>query len=221
MTAVFLVAVSVGLDNFAAAAAYGMASAGPRKRLELVLVFGLFAGGMPLLGLFLGTRLGGVLGGAAAPCGAGLLVLVGAYGLYEAISDRRKQGAAASAARTDRATQADRDDRGQAPQAWQGMRATRLWLTGAALSLDSLVVGLALGAYQVPLAVAVLTFAIVGTGLSLAGMEIGRRLGSVLGELGGLIGSVALIGVGIALGTGLLLAGRHSTGPGKRGTSRT
>lgn len=178
---------------------------------------------MPLLGLFLGTRLGGVLGGAAAPCGAGLLVLVGAYGLYEAISNRRKQDAAARTDRTASAASASRDDqadRGQAPQAWQGMRATRLWLTGAALSLDSLVVGLALGAYHVPLAVAVLTFAIVGTGLSLAGMEIGRRLGSVLGELGGLLGSVALIGVGIALGTGLLLAGR-STGPGKRGTSRT
>jgi putative Mn2+ efflux pump MntP len=135
VTAVLLVAVSVGLDNFAVAAAFGMTGAGGRRRLEVALIFGLFAGLMPLVGLALGAR---------------------------------------------------------------------LWLTAAMLSLDSLVVGLALGAYRVPLLIAVGTFAIVGVGMSLLGVETGRRVGAALGEYSGLVGSVALIGVGVALGFGVL-----------------
>jgi hypothetical protein len=38
-----------------------------------------------------------------------------------------------------------------------------------ALSIDSLFVGFALGAYRVPLAVAVIVFAVTGTGLTVVG----------------------------------------------------
>jgi manganese efflux pump family protein len=185
VTAVLLVAVSVGLDNFAVAAAFGMTGAGGRRRLEVALIFGLFAGLMPLLGLALGARLSGVLGGAAEPAAACVLGLTGLTGLVSAIRERRAES---------------EPDRRPVP----GAASARLWLTAAVLSLDSLVVGLALGAYRVPLLIAVGTFAIVGVGMSLLGVETGRRVGAALGEYSGLVGSVALIGVGVALGFGVL-----------------
>ncbi|HEU5420026.1 MAG TPA: manganese efflux pump [Streptosporangiaceae bacterium] len=188
MTAVLLVAVSVGLDNFAVAAAFGMTGAGGRRRLEVALIFGLFAGLMPLLGLALGARLSDVLGDAADPAAACVLGLAGLAGLVSAIRERRSGSAPAAAERP----------------AVPGAGSARLWLTAAVLSLDSLVVGLALGAYRVPLLISVATFAIVGVGMSLLGVEVGRRVSAALGEYSGLVGSVALIGVGVALGFGVL-----------------
>jgi putative Mn2+ efflux pump MntP len=186
VTAVLLVALSVGLDNFAVAAAYGMTGASVARRLHLVLVFGLFAGGMPVLGLLLGARISGVLGAAAGPAAGGLLGLTGGYGLVTAIRDRRRPAAAKKG------------------PAVRPMGPVQLWLAGLALSLDSLVVGVALGAYHTPLPLAVLVFAAAGTALPLLGLEVGRRAGAALGELGGLLGSVMLVLAGVALGTGLL-----------------
>lgn len=191
MTAVLLVALSVGLDNFAVAAAYGMTGASVARRLHLVLVFGLFAGGMPVLGLLLGARISGVLGAAAGPAAGCLLGLTGGYGLVMAIRDRR------------RPAPAEKGPAKNGPAA-RPMGPVQLWLAGLALSLDSLVVGVALGAYHTPLPLAVLVFAAAGTALPLLGLEIGRRAGAALGELGGLLGSVMLVLAGVALGTGLL-----------------
>jgi putative Mn2+ efflux pump MntP len=192
MTAVFLVAVSVGLDNFAVAAAFGMNGVSARRRLQMGLLCGLFAGGMSLAGLLAGGSLRGPLGALAGPAGAALLVAVGCYGLGGAIRDRRR----AAAVRRDRRTPAARDGAGPG--------IARLWLAAVALSIDSLFVGFALGAYRVPLAVAVIIFTVTGTGLTVLGLEAGRRIGAVLGDFGGMAGSLALIGVGIALGLGLL-----------------
>ncbi|MGH3122379.1 MAG: hypothetical protein ACRDND_15320 [Streptosporangiaceae bacterium] len=90
MTAVFLAAVSVGLDNVAVAAAFAMNGVSARRRLQMALLCGLFAGGMSLSGLLAGGSLRGPLGSLAAPAGAALLVAVGCYGLARAIWDRRR-----------------------------------------------------------------------------------------------------------------------------------
>jgi putative Mn2+ efflux pump MntP len=185
--AVLVVAVSVGMDNFAVATAFGMSGASSRRRLEVALVFGLFAGLFPLLGLAAGARLSGVLGTAGGPLAGCVLALTGLAGLAGAIRERRSGTSAQEAGRLR-----------------PGSPKVRLWLTAAVLSLDSLVVGLALGAYRVPLPVAIAIFAVVGVGMSLLGVELGRRVGAALGELGGLAGSVALIAVGVALGLGIL-----------------
>lgn len=57
--ALLLVAVSLGLSNFAAAIGIGVAGTTPGTRLRVGLVFGLFEVGMPLLGLLLGQSLAG------------------------------------------------------------------------------------------------------------------------------------------------------------------
>ena len=54
MLALVLVAVSLGLSNFAAAVGIGVSGIDGRTRLRVGLIFGLFEAGMPIVGLLLG-----------------------------------------------------------------------------------------------------------------------------------------------------------------------
>ena len=89
MVALLLVAVSVGLDNFAASTALGVSGVDRRLRVRIALVFGLFEGTMPLIGLAIGRSLAHGLGSIATPVAGGLLALAGAYAVVnELIVDR-------------------------------------------------------------------------------------------------------------------------------------
>lgn len=193
MTALVLVALAVAVDSFAAAAALGLAGPTRRRKLEIALVFGLFEGGMPLIGLLLGGQLTPMLGGAARPAGAALLGLAGAYQVAGEFLPRRRNGSL------------------------HGWRA-RLWLSAVALSVDNLVVGLALGTYNVPVPAALGTFAAAGCGLSLLGVELGSRAGRLLdrmslpgrlakldlADLGEITAGGLLIVIAVLLGLGVL-----------------
>jgi manganese efflux pump family protein len=180
--ALLLVAISVGLSNFAAAIAIGTAGVDARTRLRVGLVFGLFESGMPLVGLLIGDRFAGLLGHAARWVGAAMLISVGIYGL---ISSFR------------RARSAD-------PRTGRRAGNWRLLLSGLALSIDNLVVGLALGTYQVPIVTGVAVIGAMSVGLSLLGLELGARLGSWAGRRSDQLGSLLLISVGLGLGSGKL-----------------
>jgi manganese efflux pump family protein len=76
----------------------------------------------------------------------------------------------------------------------------RLVLTGLALGVDNLAVGLALGAYQVPVVLA----AIVGQHRVVTiGLEMGARIGARAGDWGEIVGSLTLIVVGVAIASGV------------------
>ena len=57
MVALLLVAVSVGLSNFAAAIGIGTGGVDSRTRLRVGLIFGLYEAGMPVAGLLAGQQL--------------------------------------------------------------------------------------------------------------------------------------------------------------------
>jgi manganese efflux pump family protein len=179
--ALVLVAVSVGLSNFAAAVAIGVSGVDTRRRVEVAVVFGVFEIGMPVVGLALGHRLAHTVGGTAPWLGGGLLVVAGLYGLVAGLR-RTRAGP------------------GPPPRMSRG----HLVLAGAALSIDNLVVGFALGAYYVSVAVAALVIGVVSIGMSLVGLELGARVGARTGDLAEVVGSVVLVGVGAAIASGLL-----------------
>ena len=85
-----------------------------------------------------------------------------------------------------------------------GARLGPLLVTGLALSLDNLAVGFALGAVHVSLPVAVIVIGAVSVTLSLLGLELGHRLSTRIGGRGEILGGLVLIGVGIAVAAGLL-----------------
>jgi len=180
---VLLVALSVGLDNFAAAIAIGLGGVGARVRVRVAAVFGLFEGGMPVVGLLLGRGLATTLGGRAHLVGGLLLVATGGYGLLATWRDRRHGAGTAGA---------------------KPLALGQLVLTGLALSVDNLIVGFALGTYRVPVALAAVLIAAISVALSLVGLELGHRLGAVVRELGELVGGVVLVLVGVLIATGAL-----------------
>jgi manganese efflux pump family protein len=177
-----LVSVSVGLSNFAGSIGIGLAGVDGRTRLRVGIAFGLFEGGMPVLGLLIGQALAGTLGNLGRYLGAGLLVLTGAYTIWQA----RRTGA------VERQEELGHFDYRQ------------LLVLAVALSLDNLVVGFALGVYRIPILLAAVTMAVVSVGLSLLGLELGSRLGAKVGEYSEEAGGVVLILVGIAIGSGLI-----------------
>jgi putative Mn2+ efflux pump MntP len=185
VSALLLVALALGLSNFAASVGIGISGISARTRLRVGLVFGLFETGMPILGLLLGHGLANVLGHTARWIGAALLIATGCYTVLQAARGRGQR----------RAT-----DPGPAA----GPTTGRLLVTGTALSIDNLAVGFALGTYHVSLAVAVVVIGAVSVTLSLAGLEIGGRLGARAGDYGGLLGGLVLIGVGMAIAIGVL-----------------
>lgn len=180
MLALLLVAAAVGLSNFAAAIAIGVAGVDARTRLRVGIVFGVFEGGMPVVGLALGSQLAESLGHAARWAAAAMLIAVGGYGLISSLRGG-SDGIGTSAA-----------------SPW------RLILSGLALSLDNLVVGFALGTYHVPILKGALIIGLVSVTLALLGLELGARIGRWAGERGEQLASVMLISVGVAIAAGVL-----------------
>lgn len=186
MLAVLLIAVSLGLSNFAASVGIGVTGTDARTRLRVGVIFGLFETGMPILGLLLGHSLARALGHAAHWIGAALLIATGLYAVAQSIRSRRGAG------------------KGHRAATAASQRTGRLLVTGMALSIDNLAVGFALGSYHVSLLLAAVVIGAVSISLSLAGLELGNRLGAKTGENGEILGGLVLAAVGIALATGAL-----------------
>ena len=182
MLALLLVALSVGLDNFGAAAALGI-SGGAHGRLKVAAVFGVFEATMPLFGLFLGHTVAKGLGDHADLV-AGLVLCMA--GLFVLVQDLAARGSKTVAP----------------PHRVPGLG--HLIVLAAALSVDNLAVGFALGASHVNVFVGALVIGVVSAGLTLAGLELGSRFGSRLGPWGERAGGVLLVVVGVAVATGLI-----------------
>jgi len=185
MLALLLVALSLGLSNFAASVGIGVSGIDPRARLRVGVIFGIFETGMPILGLLLGRSLASALGHAAHWIGAALLIATGTFAVVQAIRSNGGQD-------------------GTAPATPAGQRTGQLLITGAALSIDNLAVGFALGTFHVSLAVTAVVIGAVSIFLSLLGLELGSRLGTRTRGRGELIGGLVLIGVGVAIAAGVL-----------------
>jgi len=179
--ALILVAVSLGLSNFAAAIAIGISGIGARTRLKVGIIFGLFETAIPIAGLVLGRSLAQTLGHSARWISAGLLIATGAWTVFQAVRSDHQ---------TDPAP--DRQSTG------------RLVITGLAISIDNLAVGFALGEFHVSLALAAAVIGAVSIAMSLIGLELGAQIGARAGQRGELLGGLVLIAVGAAVAAGFI-----------------
>jgi putative Mn2+ efflux pump MntP len=179
MVALLVVALALGLNNFGAAIAIGVSGVDRRTELKVATVFGLCDVVMPAAGMLIGTRLAGPLGSAARWAGAGILFATAVWGLIEALRG---------------------DD--DAPKIWHGWR---LLVSGAALSLDDLAVGLALGTVRFPILLAVTAFGLMSFVMSLIGLQLGAKLGTVVGERGEVLAGIMLVCLSGAMAAGWLL----------------
>src|ERR1700759_501507 len=176
MVGLFVVAVALGLNNFGAAIVMGVRGVDRLTEIKVATVFGLCDVVMPAIGMLIGTGLSGPLGSAARWAGAGILFATAVWGLFEALRG---------------------DD--DAPQVWHGWR---LLVSGAALSLDDLAVGLALGTVRYPIVLAVALFGLMSFVMSMIGLQLGVKLGKATGEHGEAVGALMLLGL-----SGVMAAG--------------
>ncbi len=176
-----VVAVSVGLTNFAGAIGIGLSGVDARTRLRVGIAFGFFEALMPIVGLVIGRTAAGTIGHSGRYIGGGLLVLTGAWSIYQA-----------------RRTSAEESRQGGA------LRLRQLLVLAVALSLDNLVVGFALGVFEVPLAETAAVIGVVSVALSLLGLELGQRLGARVEEWAEELGGAVLVLIGVLLALGLL-----------------
>lgn len=169
MTAVFVLAVLVGLDNLQVAAAIGLMPMPARRRVLLAAVFGLCEGLMPLLGLFLGHGLLRFAGSAAQRVGTATLAVCGATVLYMALREQDVERLAES----------------------------RSFLFGlpVSLSFDNLFAGVGLGTLGAPIASSALVVGAVSTLLCLLGLYGGVGLRRLVPERAEVLSGVFLLGL--------------------------
>lgn len=179
MLGIVLIAAALGLSNFGASIAIGLTGVDRGTRRDVILTFGFFEAAMPVVGLLLGRRMATVFGSGSSYIGGGILIIAG---IYSFVGARRESSAPSP----------------------RSNRRGSLILMGAALSIDNLVVGFALGAYKVSLVLAVVVIAAVSVGMSLIGLEVGGRLGVAVERWSAEIAAAILVIVGAAIATGLL-----------------
>ena len=221
MLALLLLAVALGLSNFAAAIGIGVSGVHGRARVRIAVVFGVFEAGMPVLGVALGQGMAASIGQAAHWLGGATLIVIGVTSLILARRGTRGSRGVRGprGARGSRRPGVACGARGQVGDGGLGTgglgtgglgsgvgppwRLGRVAASGLALSADNLAAGFALGAYHTGLAVAATVFGTVSVIMSLAGLELGARLGTSVGDRSELIASVMLIAVGAAVAAGV------------------
>jgi len=194
MLALLLLAVALGLSNFAAAIGIGVSGVRGRDRVRIAVVFGVFEAGMPVLGVALGRGLASSLGHVAHWLGGAALVVIGVTGLVLARRGSRPGGGPRPV---------DEPAAGRPAAGRPSWRLGRVVVSGLALSVDNLAAGFALGAYHTGLAVAATVFGVVSVVMSLAGLELGAMLGAGASDRCELVASVMLIAIGFAVAAGV------------------
>lgn len=179
MLRLVLVGLAVGLSNFAASIGIGLSGVDAKLRVRVGVVFGAFEAAMPVVGLLVGHRLAHTLGSASPYLGGGLLIAAGVYTVIQARRGGSELGSI-------------------------GARPALLIFTGAALGIDNLVVGFALGTQKVSIVLTAVVIAVVSVAMSLVGLELGDRLGGAVEKWSQEIGGIVLIFVGAAIAAGLL-----------------
>jgi manganese efflux pump family protein len=164
----------LALDTFTVSAAIGVAGIDKRQRLRLSLVFAAFEGLMPLVGFFIGARLGSVIGSEADYIAGGLLVLLG---LFMLVSE-------------------DEDDELQAVSRMARAHGLALIGLGVSVSLDELAIGFSVGLLGISIGVAVVLIALQAFIVTQLGVRVGARVGDGIREGAERLAGVALLLLG-------------------------
>lgn len=145
----------LGLDSFAVAAAIGAAQVmTARQRLRISLVFVIFEGGMPLIGLGLGSALAHGIGQIADYLAGAAVIAVGVWMLL--------------------AEDGDEDDK---ISRLTGSRGIALIGLGISISLDELAIGFSIGLAHLPVTVVVTAIALQAFLAAQVGLAIGAKIG--------------------------------------------
>lgn len=167
----------LGLDSFAVAAAIGAAQVTTAwERLRISLVFLLFEGGMPLIGLALGSALARGIGQVADYIAAAAVIGIGAWMLLSSEDDEEEKAARITSS--------------------HGLALIGL---GISISLDELAIGFSMGLTRLPVVVVIAAIALQAFVAAQLGLAIGAKVAERWRERAERLAGIALILLGIYL----------------------
>ena len=167
----------LGLDSFAVAAAIGAAqTATAWQRLRISLIFVLFEGGMPLIGLGLGSALAHGIGVVADYLAGAAVIGIGTWML---LSDDEDEEARASRITTSR-----------------GLALIGL---GISISLDELAIGFSIGLTRLPVTIVIAAIALQALIAAQLGLATGAKIAERWRERTEQIAGIALMLLGAYL----------------------
>ena len=173
---IFLIAIGLAMDCFAVSLGVGTAgtATGPRPTFRLFFHFGLFQGGMTLLGWLAGKTVVTYIATVDHWVAFALLAFVGV---------RMIRGGLQKA--------------GEEPAIPDPSRGLTLVMLSVATSIDALAVGLSLALLDVNVLWSALVIGGVSAVLSLVGLLLGNQLGLRFGKSMEILGGIILLGIGL------------------------
>ncbi|MGH3238470.1 MAG: manganese efflux pump MntP family protein [Streptosporangiaceae bacterium] len=167
----------LGLDSFAVAAAIGAVQVTNwRQRLRISLIFVIFEGGMPLIGLAVGSALARGIGHVANYLAAAAVIAIGVWML---VAD-------------------DKDEEEKASRVIS-TRGLALVALGISISLDELAIGFSIGLTHLPVIAIIVAIAVQAFLAAQLGLAIGARIGERWRERAEQVAGIALILLGAYL----------------------
>lgn len=167
----------LGIDSFAAAAAIGAAQATTAwQRLRISLLFVVFEGGMPLIGLGLGAALAHGIGQVADYVAAAAVIGIGGWMLF---AD-------------------DEDEEGKAARITTS-RGLALIGLGISISLDELAIGFSIGLVRLPVSAVIAAIALQAFVAAQLGLALGAKIAERWRERAERVAGSALILLGAYL----------------------
>ena len=149
---ILAVAIAIGLDVFAISVGVGISRVQWPTRIRLGAAFAAAEITMQVIGYELGTGAGKLFGEVAEWVGFGLLAIVGAFMIRESFNHSSERS-------------------------FDLTRGWGLLVTSLSISLDSLGVGFALPAIDIPLLPMLITVSITTSIFTLVGLAFGQRIG--------------------------------------------
>ena len=167
----------LGLDSFAVAAAIGASQAITGwQRLRISLVFVIFEGGMPLIGLALGAALARGVGQVADYLAGASVIAIGAWMLLAGGNDDEEKASRITAT-----------------------RGLALIALGLSISLDELAIGFTIGLTHLPATAVIVAIALQAFIAAELGLAIGAKIGERWRERAEQVAGIALIVLGAYL----------------------
>ena len=170
MLLVFLMAVSLSMDAFSLALAYGTLGMNKKDKIILSLVVGFFHLVMPLLGIFAGEL---ILSLFKFNPDILVAVILSFIGIQMIASSFKKE------------------------EELKPLKFSEFFLFGLAVSIDSFSLGITLPNMRVNMILSPIIFAITSCLFTFAGLSIGNKIEKLLGKIATLIGGTILTIIGL------------------------
>lgn len=166
---VFVIAISLSMDAFSLSLAYGTLNI-PKKEINLLsIIVGIYHFFMPLVGLFIGSKIINFLPIKPNTVVFLVLLFIGVQMIVESFKQKKVTN----------------------------LKYSELFLFGLAVSLDSFSVGLGLNTIYPNPYICSLIFSLSSFIFTYLGLHLGKKISTIIGKISTRIGGISLIIIGI------------------------